>query len=136
MATELSGQSDGCGPEPARRADRPQARALAAEWAPAVSLLLIGLLALLAASVGGAASDGAARRGQYLVVLPPWSAAGQTFSLVAAANGAMVAPGRFRNIAIAASGDDGFANAALKAGAWIVVPSPRLAGCGGREAIR
>lgn len=135
MATGLSSESRVDGGKAARRAVQPGARALLTDLIPALSLLLIGLVALLAASVSSAATDATAARGQYLVVLPPWSSAGQTFSLVAAADGAMVQPGRFPNIAVAASFDKGFADMAREAGAWIVVPSPLLAGCG-QEAVR
>lgn len=101
-------------------------RSAAGDLLPAGTLLAAGLAALLLASFSAAGNAG-----QYLVVLPPWSGAGQTFSLIAAAEGTLVEPGRFPNIAIAASADPGFAGAARKAGAWIVVPSPLLAGCGG-----
>lgn len=114
------------GKPPSQSIAVPSARSSSGEWLPAALLLATGLAALMFVSVSASG-----RAGQYLVVLPPGSGAGETLSVVAAADGALVEPGRFGNIAFAGSPDPGFGRTARAAGAWIVVPSPLLAGCGG-----
>lgn len=104
----------------------PGVRACVAELWPAAILLVVGLIGLLVASLSGAKDSG-----QYLVIAPPWSSFSQTVHMIAAADGGLVSPGRFQNVAIAASLRDGFAGRALDAGAWFVLPSPQAAGCFG-----
>lgn len=96
---------------------------------PAAALLTAGLAGLSMASLS--VSE---KRGQYLVILSPWSSFGQALDLVGAAEGAIIEPGRFGNILIATSSRADFAKTAREAGAWIVLPSPRLAGCVGTRA--
>lgn len=91
---------------------------------PAAALLVAGLIGLAAASLTTAPV-----RGQYLVVSPPWSSAGQTINLIRSADGGLIEAGRFANIAIAGSADSDFAQRARQAGAWLVVPSPLKSGC-------
>ncbi|OYW85498.1 MAG: hypothetical protein B7Z20_08995 [Sphingobium sp. 32-64-5] len=92
--------------------------------APASALLLAGLIGLTTASLSASG-----RNGQYLVVAAPWSSLGQTINLLGSADGGLVEVGRFQNIAIAASSHADFAERARAAGAWFVLPSPRIAGC-------
>lgn len=94
------------------------------DLAPAAALSIVGLSALLLASLSSAASNG-----QYVVVAAPWSSLGQTIRLVGAADGDLVQAGRFANVVIAASDLPDFPTAARNAGAWLVFASPRLAGC-------
>ena len=94
------------------------------DLAPAATLLTVGLIGLLAASLSGPG-----RSGQYLIVAAPWASLGQTINLIGSADGRLVEPGRFPNIAIAASSQADFAERARFAGAWLVFPSPRIAGC-------
>lgn len=91
---------------------------------PAVVLLVAGLLGLIFASLSAGE-----RNGQYLVIAAPWSGFGQTIRLIMAAGGGFVEAGSFGNIAIAASSHPDFETHARNAGAWLVFPSPRLAGC-------
>ncbi len=91
---------------------------------PAATLLLIGLIGLIAATL-----TGAPRNGQYLVISAPWSTPAQTINLVRSADGTLIESGRFANIAIAGSADGDFAQHASQAGAWLVLPSPLKSGC-------
>jgi hypothetical protein len=95
---------------------------------PAVALAAAGLIGLLAASLAGPGGTG-----QYLVIAAPWSSFDQTLSLIRAADGGMVQTGGFRNIMVAASSRADFAERARRAGVWLVVPSPRVAGCFSRR---
>ncbi|HEY0269944.1 MAG TPA: hypothetical protein VGC10_03035 [Sphingomonas sp.] len=98
----------------------------ARDLAPAAALLVAGLIGLLMASLSGSG-----RSGQYLVIAAPWSSLGQTINLIRFADGGLVEAGRFQNIAIAGSSHADFAERARDAGAWLVVPSPKIAGCPG-----
>ncbi|SED94906.1 hypothetical protein SAMN05443249_6013 [Beijerinckia sp. 28-YEA-48] len=91
---------------------------------PAAMLLTVGLFGLLAATLSAAEKSG-----QYLVVAAPWSSLGQTMSLVGMAHGEIVEAGRFENVIVAASSRPDFADNARHAGAWLVLPSPRVFGC-------
>lgn len=91
---------------------------------PALALLLAGLAGL------GWASVPPARPGdQVVVITPPGTSQIRTLAVVASAHGALVAPGRFANIAIATSPRADFAAALRREGVWFVFASPRLAGC-------
>jgi hypothetical protein len=94
------------------------------DLAPAAVLLVAGLLGLIVASLSAGE-----RNGQYLVIAAPWSGFGQTMRLIMAAEGSFIEAGSFGNIAIAASAHPDFETHARNAGAWLVFPSPRLAGC-------
>lgn len=111
------------------RATATKARPAFGDLVPAAVLLTAGLVGLSMASLSVSG-----KHGQYLVILSPWSSFGQALDLVGAADGAIVEPGRFRNIVIATSSRADFAKTAREAGAWIVLPSPRLAGCVGTPA--
>lgn len=91
-------------------------------------LLAFGLITLLAASLSG---DG--RGGQYLVMGAPWASHGRMIGVIRKADGGLAAIGGFGNIAIASSSRSDFARRARQAGAWAVLPSPRIAGCFGLQ---
>lgn len=103
---------------------RPEVRACLGDLGPAAILLVAGLIGSLLASLSGAKDSG-----QYLVIAPPWSNFSQTVNLIAAADGGLVSPGQFQNIAIAASTRAGFSGRALDAWAWFVLPSPQATSC-------
>lgn len=96
------------------------------DLAPAAALLVAGLTGLGVASLSG--DEGS---GQYLVITAPWSSRGETIALIGAAEGGLLELGGFPNIVVAASLDTDFARRAREAGAWLVLPSPGLAGCFG-----
>src|SRR5688572_12699677 len=91
---------------------------------PAAMLFLTGLAGLIVASLSGSV-----RNGEYLVIAAPWSRLGQTINIIGTAQGGVIEAGRFQNIAIAASARSDFVDRARDAGAWLVLPSPRIAGC-------
>lgn len=105
-------------PTPAR------VRSAVHDLAPAAMLLLAGLIGLFIASLSGSG-----RNGQYLVITAPWSSLGTTIDLIGSAEGGLIETGRFQNIAIAHSSHADFAERAREAGAWLVSPAPRIAGC-------
>ncbi|WP_068092846.1 hypothetical protein [Novosphingobium rosa] len=98
------------------------------DFFPAALLLVIGLTALLGASLSG---DG--RSGQYLVIGAPWSGHGRMIDVIRHADGGLAGVGGFGNIAIASSQRSDFAARARRAGAWLALPSPRIAGCFGLQ---
>jgi hypothetical protein len=91
---------------------------------PAALLLLAGLCALVAASLSGAGGPGT-----YAVVAPPGSRLGDAIAIIRAADGRLVQPGRFANIAIARSARPDFAQALRRAGAWAVIDAAGQGGC-------
>ncbi len=99
------------------------ARAIDAIW-PAAALMLAGVAGLAWASVPPIQPGD-----QVVVIAPPGTPQIQTLAMVAGAQGALVAPGRFANIAIATSPRVDFPAALRREGAWFVFASPRLAGC-------
>jgi hypothetical protein len=66
--------------------------------------------------------------GQVVVIAPPGTSQIRTLAMVAGAQGALVAPGRFANIAIATS-PVRILPPHCAEGVWFVFASPRLAGC-------
>ena len=96
------------------------------DFAPAALLLALGLTALLVASLSG---DG--RGGQYVVIGAPWASQSRMIAVIRGADGGLAALGGFGNIAIASSSRGDFAARARQSGAWLVLPSPRIAGCFG-----
>lgn len=93
---------------------------------PAAMLLACGLIGLVAASFSRDA-----RPGDYLVIDAPWSTYGLTINTIRSADGRLAATGGFGNIAIATSHRSDFPARARQAGAWLVIPSPRIPGCFG-----
>jgi hypothetical protein len=63
------------------------------------------------------------------VVVAPWSASETVVRVVAAAQGSLVAPGRFGWIVIAHSQDREFASRLRQAGAWFVLDHKALSAC-------
>ena len=91
---------------------------------PAALLLLAGLCALVAASLTGVRGPGT-----YAVVAPPGSRLADAVEIIRAADGRLVRPGRFANIAIARSARPDFAQALRRAGAWAVIDATGQGGC-------
>ena len=106
------------------RVNRHGAKAPLLAWMPAALLLLAGLMGLGAASLlrGGVP-------GWYLVMTPPGSTLADTVNIVIAADGRLVQTGRFPNIVIAGSPRPDFPSALRRAGAWLAIPAPQVAGC-------
>ena len=93
------------------------------DFAPALALLLAGVVALAVATLAASPVQG-----QYLVLAPGAGGARLT-DLVYRAGGGVVGLGGLRGIAIAASDDPYFRDALKAQGAWAVLPSSRLLGC-------
>ena len=91
---------------------------------PAVALGLTGLVWLAGTTLAGAGIGG-----QLLVIGPPAIDRTGVNGIVWQAGGAVIGHGGLPNIAIAASDQPDFAGALKAAGAWLVLPSPRLLGC-------
>ena len=87
-------------------------------------LLLAGLSTLIFASLTGAGGQGI-----YAVVAPPGSRLADVVAIIRAADGRLVQPGRFANIAIARSTRPDFTQALRRAGAWAVVDAGAQGGC-------
>lgn len=115
----IQGCSDG------KQPDRPT-RAVLGALLPAALLAICGITGLVLASLPPAAPGA-----QVVVIAPPGTPFAKTLAIVAGARGALVARGRFANIAIATSPRADFPAALRRQGAWIVFSSPRLAGCFG-----
>lgn len=98
------------------------------DLAPAALLLILGLMALLGASLSG---EG--RNGQYVVIGAPWAGQSRMIHVIRGADGGLAALGGFANVAIASSSHRDFAQRARQGGAWVVLPSPRIAGCFGLQ---
>ncbi len=88
-----------------------------------------GLLAAGLAALAGGTLLGGADSGQYLVIAAPFTALDDTLGLIGRAGGGLVATGGLGNIVIAAADGPDFAARASAAGAWLVVPAPRVLGC-------
>ncbi|MEC3912427.1 hypothetical protein U5A82_18690 [Sphingobium sp. CR2-8] len=97
---------------------------MARDWAPACLLLIVGLAGL---GIGWIAS--AKDSGQYLVVASPGSTLADMMTMIRAADGGLVAPGRFANIVIAGSDRTNFPADLRKAGAWLAIATPARNGC-------
>jgi len=95
-----------------------------AVW-PAVAAAVFGLFALSCASL---LLDRA--EGEYLVVGSPFQAPRDLLLTIAAADGAVAASGGFENMMVAVSDQPDFAARLRAAGALIVLPVPRVFGCG------
>ncbi|WP_290686945.1 hypothetical protein [Haematobacter sp. UBA3484] len=90
---------------------------------PAMLLAALGLPALAAASLWPGVP------GQYVVFGPPWAGRGEVLRIVGESGGALIELGGVGNLIIAGSASPSFPEAARKAGAWLVLPAPRPAGC-------
>lgn len=91
---------------------------------PATALLVIGLTALLIACLFRAED-----RGQYMLVFAPWSEPATNIRRISAAGGGLMGVGAFSNVIVAASSAPDFTSSIRKAGAWLAIPAPGLAGC-------
>jgi hypothetical protein len=80
-----------------------------------------------------AAAAGAPTSPFVAVVVAPWSAAERVAAVVAAADGALVAPARVGWIVIAHSTRSDFISRLRQAGAWFVLDHKTLSGCFPRQ---
>ena len=99
-----------------------------------MTLALIGLVWLVGATLasqgaGDQGADGPGTGDQLLVIGPPTLDRGGVNDIVWQAGGAVVGAGGLPNIAVAVADRPDFAKALTAAGAWLVLPSPRLLGC-------
>ncbi len=97
---------------------------LAALW-PALLLVALGLPGL----VLGTLMTGAVP-GQYLILTAPWRSPAQILDMVWRADGGIAGFGALPGTAVAMAGRPDFAAALRAQGAWLVLPSPTLLGCG------
>ncbi|TCH99657.1 hypothetical protein EJV46_02995 [Roseococcus sp. SYP-B2431] len=105
------------GPRDGRRQD-------GAAAVPVLALLLFSLLAPVA--VGLMPQDG---QTQFAIIAAPWKGSDAMVALVAAADGTIVDAGGLPNVIFAHSDSPGFAAAAYRAGAWLVLDPVLLRGC-------
>lgn len=98
-------------------------------YVPAALLIAIGIIGLAVASVS--APDGS---GRYLVIGAPGVRMSDMINIVSAADGRLIEPGRFSNIAIAWSDSADFAAATRQSGAWLAIAAPDGGGCYGSSA--
>lgn len=105
---------------------------------PAIVLALAGLAWLVATTLAGTTATRTTATGgigsQLLVIGPPALDQGGVSDIVWQAGGAVLGHGGLPNVAIAVSDQPDFARALTAAGAWLVLPSPRLLGCLGKSA--
>ncbi|KFI32735.1 hypothetical protein CG51_00495 [Haematobacter missouriensis] len=94
---------------------------------PAMLMVALGLPALAVVSLWPGTP------GQYVVLGPPWAGPGEVLRIVGESGGALIELGGVGNFVIAGSASPSFPSAARKAGAWLVMPAPRPAGCLGPE---
>ncbi|PNU06889.1 hypothetical protein A8V01_00385 [Novosphingobium guangzhouense] len=92
---------------------------------PAAALLIAVLLALTA----GWLLSGT-KSGQYLIVTAPSSSLVDSVNLVTGHGGRLAATGALPNVLIAGSSHADFAASMRRAGAWLAVSVPPIAGCG------
>ncbi|RRH78174.1 hypothetical protein [Falsigemmobacter faecalis] len=92
---------------------------------PALTAALFGLFALTSASL---LLDRA--EGEYLVIGSPFETPRALLLTIAAADGAIAATGGFDNMMVAVSDQPDFAARLRAAGALMVLPVPRVFGCG------
>lgn len=95
------------------------------DFLPAAGLLAAGLMGLTASwMLSGTQS------GQYLVVTAPSSSLVDSVNLVTRTGGRLAATSSLPNVVIAGSSQTHFAASLRKAGAWLAVSVPAVAGCG------
>ena len=90
---------------------------------PAMLMVALGLPALAVVSLWPGTP------GQYVVLGPPWAGTGEVLRIVGESGGALIELGGVGNLLIAGSASPSFPTTARKAGAWLVLPAPRRAGC-------
>lgn len=96
------------------------------EFLPALALLLVGMTALVIATLSPSGDSG-----QYAVIAPPWSRLVDTIALIQKADGRIVDMGGPPNVIIAHSTNPDFVQALYGAGAWLVIDPMMLRGCAG-----
>lgn len=115
-------------PPPATTAAPGKSAGLKDLW-PAIVLGLCGLVWLVGTTLANTKLADSGSGGQLLVIGPPATDRTGVYGIVWQAGGAVMGHGGLPNIAIAASDQPDFAAALTAAGAWLVLPSPRLLGC-------
>lgn len=99
------------------------------DFGPAVLLLVVGIGALVAATLNPSGRDG-----RYAVIAPPWYDAGETLTLIQRAGGRIAAINAANGVVIAYSETPGFVGDLYRAGAWLVLDPVQLRGCGAQAA--
>ncbi|EZP68939.1 hypothetical protein NRB_12210 [Novosphingobium sp. 11B] len=95
------------------------------DFLPAAGLLAAGLVGLTAGWLLSGTQSG-----QYLVVMAPTSSLVDSVNLVTRTGGRLAATSSLPNVVIAGSSQAHFAASLRKAGAWLAVSVPAVAGCG------
>lgn len=95
------------------------------DFLPAAGLLAAGLVGLTASWLLSGTQSG-----QYLVVTAPTSTLVDSVNLVTHTGGRLAATSSLPNVVIAGSSQADFAASMRKAGAWLAVSVPAVAGCG------
>ncbi|MFC0281117.1 hypothetical protein ACFOHK_17595 [Falsigemmobacter intermedius] len=95
-----------------------------AVW-PALTAAFLGLTTLAGVSLFADRAEG-----EYLVIGSPFAASRDLLLTIAAADGAVAAAGGFENMMVAVSDKPDFAARLRAAGALMVLPVPRVFGCG------
>lgn len=94
------------------------------DLAPAIALLVVGLIALQIATISTRGVPG-----QYLVVARPGASLGETLTIVGEARGGLQRVTGFSNVVVASSSAPDFPKKLQASGAWLVLPSPVRSGC-------
>lgn len=94
------------------------------DLAPAIALLVIGLMALQIATISTRGVPG-----QYLVIARPGASLGETLTIVGEARGGLRRVTGFSNMVVASSSAPDFSKKLQASGAWLVLPSPVRSGC-------
>lgn len=90
---------------------------------PALGLAMIGLVALVVASLSVSARD------QLVVIAAPWTSRAEMLDLIWRAQGGVAGFGALPAVAVAMSDRDDFRDRLYQQGALLVFASPRFLGC-------
>ena len=96
-------------------------------WTDVLPAFLVLIVGLIGVAVMTLVTDSVP--GQYLLVMRPGVGKAAIIDIIYQAKGGVVGFGSLPNLAVAASDDPDFKQAALAGGAFLVLPSPRLLGC-------
>lgn len=98
-------------------------------YVPAALLIAVGVIGL-----AGASATAPDDSGRYLVIGAPGVRMADMVNMVSAADGRLIEPSRFSNIAVAWSDSADFAAATRRSGAWLAIAAPDGGGCYGSSA--
>lgn len=94
------------------------------DFVPAAALLLVGLAALLIATISPSG-----KAGQYAVIVPPGQAMGEVMAVIQQAGGGILEMRDGSYFILAHSENPDFVSKLYRAGAWLVVDPMGLRGC-------